>query len=124
MAQTPSIPLLQQLILQGLLYQLFSGVASTGYVVIIADYLGFGVRQQMAHPYLHKESTVQTLVDMLYSVAEFDEDIAKDITVSDEYFLLGYSQGGWATLALLDALENDYASDFTVKAAILRGRSL
>ena len=98
-------------------YQFLQCVASTGYVVVLADYLGFGVSADMAHPYLHKESTVQTLVDMLYSLDEFDEDVAKDITVSDEYFLLGYSQGGWATLALLDAMENDYALDFTVKAA-------
>ena len=98
-------------------YQFLQCVASTGYVVMLADYLGFGVSDDMAHPYLHKESTVQTLVDMLYSLDEFDKDIAKDITLNDEYFLLGYSQGGWATLALLDALENDYGSDFTVKAA-------
>jgi pimeloyl-ACP methyl ester carboxylesterase len=98
-------------------YQFLQCVASTGYVVVLADYLGFGVSHDMAHPYIHKESTVQTLVDMLYSLDEFDKDIAKDITVSDEYFLLGYSQGGWATLALLDALENDFSADFTVKAA-------
>ena len=98
-------------------YQFLQCIASTGYVVVMADYLGFGVSDDMAHPYLHKESTVQTIVDMLYSLEEFDEDIAKDITTSNEYFLLGYSQGGWATLALLDAMENDYGSDFTVKAA-------
>jgi len=96
--------------------QLLQGVASTGYVVIMADYLGFGASDNMAHPYLHKESTVQTVVDMLYAVAEFDEDVAKDITISNDCFLMGYSQGGWATLALLDAMEHDYSSDFTVKA--------
>src|SRR5665647_3192532 len=98
-------------------YQFLQIIASTGYVVVMADYLGFGVSDDMAHPYLHKESTVQTIVDMLYSLEEFDEDIAKDITISNDYFLLGYSQGGWATLALLDAMENDYGSDFTAKAA-------
>jgi hypothetical protein len=102
---------------QGLLYQLIGGVASTGYVVIIADYLGFGASTQMAHPYLHKESTVRSLVDMLYSVAEFDEDVAKDISISNECFLLGYSQGGWATLSLLEELEKDYETEFPVKAA-------
>ncbi len=54
---------------------------------------------------------------MLRAVAEFDEDIAKDISVTNECYILGYSQGGWATLALLEALENDYAAEFTVKAA-------
>ena len=96
--------------------QLLQGVASTGYVVIMADYLGFGATDYLAHPYLHKESTVQTVVDMLYAVAEFDDDVAKDITISSDCFLMGYSQGGWATLALLDAMEHDYSSDFTVKA--------
>lgn len=96
--------------------QLLLGIASTGYVVIIADYLGFGATKSMAHPYLHKESTVQTLIDMLRSVAEFDKDVAKEISISNECYLMGYSQGGWATLALLEAIESNYASEFNVKA--------
>ncbi len=102
---------------QGLQFQMIEYIASTGYVVIIPDYLGFGASKQMAHPYLHKESTVQTVVDMLYAVTEFDLDVAKDITITDESYLIGYSQGGWATLAVVDALENDYSADFTVRAA-------
>ena len=102
---------------QGLTYQLIEYIAGTGYVVIIADYLGFGASKQMDHPYLHKESTVRSLVDMLYAVTEFDEDVAKDISATDECYLMGYSQGGWATLALLEALEKDYTADFTVRAA-------
>jgi len=97
------------------LYQMVECVASEGYVVVIPDYIGFGASKDIFHPYLHKESTVKSIVDMLYSVREFDEDIAKDATFLNEYYLLGYSQGGWATLALLDAMENDYSSDFTVK---------
>ena len=102
---------------EGVLYQLIEYVASTGYVVVMTDYLGFGASDQMAHPYLHKESTVQTIIDMLYALGEFDEDVAKGITVSNEYFLLGYSQGGWATLALLEELDKNYKSEFNVKAA-------
>jgi pimeloyl-ACP methyl ester carboxylesterase len=99
------------------LYQLLECISSTGYVVVIADYLGFGTSEQLVHPYLQKESTVQTIVDMLFALKEFDVDVAKDISVSNEYFLLGYSQGGWATLALLEGLEKNYHSDFTVRAA-------
>ncbi|MRR22836.1 alpha/beta hydrolase [bacterium] len=102
---------------QALGYQMIEYIASAGYVVIIPDYLGFGASKNMAHPYLHKESTVRTVVDMLRAVGEFDEDIAKDISVTNECYVIGYSQGGWATLALLEALENDYSSEFTVKAA-------
>jgi hypothetical protein len=34
------------------------------------DYLGFGSSDNMFHPYLHKESTVQTVLDMLRAVDE------------------------------------------------------
>ena len=97
------------------LYQMVEFVASTGYVVMIPDYIGFGASKDIFHPYLHKESTVRSIVDMMYALKEFDADVAKDATFLNEYYLLGYSQGGWATLALLHAMENDYASDFTVK---------
>ncbi len=100
------------------LYTLLELAASTGYVVVIADYIGFGESDEMVHPYLHKESTVQTIVDMLYALREFDDDEAKDITMENEYYLMGYSQGGWATLALLEALENDYAADFNVQGTV------
>ena len=102
---------------QSLLFTMIEYIASSGYVVIIPDYLGFGASKNMAHPYLHKESTVRTVMDMLRSVAEFDEDVAKDITITTDCYIMGYSQGGWATMALLYALENDYPSEFTVKAA-------
>lgn len=100
-----------------LVYQLLECVASSGYVVVLADYLGFGASEDMTHPYLHKESTVQTLIDMLYAVQEFDHDVAKDITLTGDYFLMGYSQGGWATLALLEEIDKTYLSDFNVRAA-------
>lgn len=102
---------------QALGYQMIEYIASTGYVVVIPDYLGFGASKTMAHPYLHKESTVRTVMDLLRAVAEFDEDVAKDISVTNECYILGYSQGGWATMALLYALETEYSSEFTVKAA-------
>lgn len=95
--------------------QLAGYLASTGYVVVIADYLGFGASKSMAHPYLHKESTVRSLVDLLRAVPEFDKDIAKDIAVTNECYLMGYSQGGWSTLALLEELEQRHSSEFPVK---------
>jgi pimeloyl-ACP methyl ester carboxylesterase len=96
------------------LYMMLECVSSTGYIVVIPDYLGFGSSEDIFHPYLHKESTVTTIIDMLHACGEFDEDIAKNITFLDEYYLLGYSQGGWATLALLETLDQDYSSEFHV----------
>jgi pimeloyl-ACP methyl ester carboxylesterase len=98
-------------------YQMVEVIASMGYIVVIADYPGFGESEQIHHPYLVAEPTVQSLVDMLHSVQEMDEVELPSITVKNEYYLLGYSQGGWATLQLHKALELEYSRDFNLKAS-------
>jgi hypothetical protein len=98
-------------------YQLIEIIASMGYVVIIADYPGFGESVSVPHPYLVKEPTVRSLVDMLFAVNELDKLELPDITIKNEYYLLGYSQGGWATLALHKALELNYSNEFNLKGS-------
>ena len=98
-------------------YQMIELIASTGYIVLLADYPGFGESASIPHPYLVKEPTVRSLVDMLYAVRELTEKGLPGIKQLNEYYLLGYSQGGWATLALHKALELDYSSDFNLKGS-------
>ncbi|HSN50821.1 MAG TPA: hypothetical protein VLR52_06270, partial [Bacteroidales bacterium] len=98
-----------------LTYQLVEIIASMGYVVVIADYPGFGESAQIPHPYLVKEPTVRSLVDLLYTAKEIVSSEFPGITFKNEYYLLGYSQGGWATLALHEALEQDFPVDFNLK---------
>jgi pimeloyl-ACP methyl ester carboxylesterase len=97
-------------------YQLVEIIASMGYVVAIADYPGFGESTNIPHPYLVKEPTVRSLVDFLYAIKEASDGFA-GISLKNEYYLLGYSQGGWATMALHKALELDYKDDFTLKGS-------
>jgi pimeloyl-ACP methyl ester carboxylesterase len=98
-------------------YQLVELVASMGYVVVFADYPGFGESAQIPHPYLIKEPTVRSLVDLLYSAKEMVSKEFPGITLNNDYYLLGYSQGGWATLSLHKALEQDFSSDFNLKGS-------
>jgi hypothetical protein len=98
-------------------YQLIEIIASMGYVVLIADYPGFGESAEVPHPYLITEPTVQSLVDMMYATREAAVSEFQGLTLKNEYYLLGYSQGGWATLALHKALELDYSSDFNLKGS-------
>jgi hypothetical protein len=98
-------------------YQLVELIASMGYVVVFADYPGFGESSQIPHPYLIKEPTVRSLVDLLYSAKEMVSQEFPGITLNNDYYLLGYSQGGWATLALHKALELDFSSDFNLKGS-------
>lgn len=95
-------------------YQSVEILASMGYIVVIADYPGFGESSQLPHPYLVSEPTTKSLVNMLYAVRELTDSDLPDITLKNEYYLLGYSQGGWATLALHKALEQDYSDDFNL----------
>lgn len=100
-----------------LTYQMVEIIASMGYVVVLADYPGFGESEQIAHPYLVKDPTVRSLVDLLYAVKELDGSEFRGINIKNEYYLLGYSQGGWATFALHKALELDYNDDFVLKGS-------
>jgi hypothetical protein len=98
-------------------YQMVESIASMGYIVVIADYPGFGESKQIPHPYLVKEPTVQSVIDMLFAVKEMAPEELPGITLKNEYYLLGYSQGGWATLALHRALELDHSTDFYLKGS-------
>ncbi len=95
--------------------QLVELIASMGFIVVIPDYPGFGESAQIPHPYLIKEPTVQSVVDMLRAVKETSSHSEFGITgIKDEYYLFGYSQGGWATLATHKALEKDYPAEFNL----------
>jgi hypothetical protein len=93
-------------------YEMIELIASLGYIVVIPDYPGFGASVTIPHPYLVKEPTVMSLVDNLRAVKELAGSGLPGINLINEYYLLGYSQGGWATLALHKALETDYSGDF------------
>jgi len=97
------------------LFILIQSISSFGYVVTLPDYLGFGSSKQMYHPYMHKESTVQTVTDMFRAVQEMMKDYPS-IKVTKDTYLMGYSQGGWATMALKEKMETTLAAEFTLKA--------
>lgn len=99
-------------------YQFVEVIAAMGYVVLIPDYPGFGESADRTHPYLIKEPTVRSIVDMLFTAKEMDPEELPDIAIADAVYIAGYSQGGWATLALQEALEKDYPGDFTLKGSV------
>lgn len=98
------------------LYLLLEFVASTGFVVIIPDYLGFGDSDDMFHPYLHKESTVQTVLDMIRATKELANNYL-NVNLSDDLYIAGYSQGGWATMQVEKAIEQNHAGEFNLIAS-------
>ena len=92
-------------------------VASMGFIVIIPDYIGFGVSSNLPHPYLHAQSTTQCILDMLRAMNEFTSEDSIVAKPTKDLFLFGYSQGGWATLLLQKEIETKYSSEFNLKAS-------
>ncbi len=98
------------------LYLMLEFMASTGFVITIPDYLGFGSSDKMFHPYLDKESTVQTIIDMQLAVKEMMSHYL-DIELNNDYYIAGYSQGGWSTMQLQKEMEQNYSKEFNLKAS-------
>lgn len=98
------------------LYMLLEFVASTGFVISMPDYLGFGESNEMFHPYYDKVSTVQSITDMLRAVKELATNYL-EIDISDDLYISGYSQGGWATMQLQKNIEDNFSSEFNLRAS-------
>ena len=95
-------------------------LATKGYAVAIADYIGFGVTSKMVHPYMHTTSTAQSVVDMALAVKPYLEHIGRK-PESDQVILVGYSQGGSTTMAVMKMIQDNYSDQFPIKKVYAGG---
>lgn len=86
-------------------------LASEGYVVSISDYLGLGEGSGF-HPYVHGKSEATAVIDMLRAARTLSAEY--DISLNQQLFLFGYSQGGHATMATHKVIQEEYQGEFTV----------
>jgi len=93
----------------GYSFQLLEFVASMGFVVVIPDYPGFGSSSDIPHPYLIKVPTNEAVIRMIQAVSEAENEF-EGISVKNECYLIGYSQGGLATFNVHTDLELGYSS--------------
>lgn len=93
-----------------------AAIKGNPYIVVMADYLGYGASRtaDLQHPYLSKELTGSCCADMLAAAEEFITEAGLDLS-SDRIDLVGYSQGGAATMALLLELEKRGGYDDRIK---------
>ncbi len=91
--------------------------ASTGYVVTVPDYLGLGDSDPkvIIHPYIHAFSQAHTSINILRASREIAAD--QGVTLNDQLFLFGYSQGGFGTAALHKEIEENYSDEFQITAS-------
>jgi hypothetical protein len=78
-------------------------LASLGYIVLAADYVGYGVSNGAAHPYLLSAPSASTVIDMLTAAKYWRQ--TQQIPDNKQLFLTGYSEGGYVTMATHRALQ-------------------
>ncbi|MFY0652094.1 MAG: prolyl oligopeptidase family serine peptidase [Cyclobacteriaceae bacterium] len=93
----------------------YSAFASLGYIAIVPDFIGFGSSSDYIHPYYHKESSAQCVVDMIRASKEFLEQ--ENQAYEEKLFLAGYSEGGYVTMVTHQLIEEEYSSEFNLVAS-------
>lgn len=78
-------------------------VASLGYIVIAADYVGYGVSKGTPHPYLLSAPSASGVVDLLTAARTWRR--RNSVADNGQLFLTGYSEGGYVSVAAHRALQ-------------------
>lgn len=94
---------------------LLSALASTGTIVTIPDFIGFGSSVEITHPYYNELYSAVPMVDLLYAASE----IAKQFNANQtsDLYLAGYSQGGYVTMATHKYIEENGISNYELRAS-------
>ena len=90
-------------------------LSGTGYIVSAPDYIGYGKSASQMHPYIHANSLATASIDMLRASQIFIAE--KGLKTNGQLFLAGYSEGGYATLAMQKMLQEKHTDEFTITAS-------
>ena len=96
-------------------YTLGSLFASQGYIIAAPDYIGYGASKDVPHTYEQRNGLATASLDMLRATREFLAD--KNVNWDKRLFVAGYSEGGYATLALQKKIEEETGSEFNLVAS-------
>lgn len=94
-------------------------VASLGYIVMAADYVGYGVSKGTPHPYLLAAPSASAVLDLLTATASWRRE--NGIADNGQLFLTGYSQGGYVTIAAHRAMQTSGSPHLETLAAVAPG---
>lgn len=93
-----------------------AAMAMTGYAVALPDYQGLGDNTDL-QPFVHRQALAGEVVDMLRATRDTINGSSSTCSWSGKLFLMGYSEGGFVTLAATRELQLNDAAEFTVTAA-------
>lgn len=86
-----------------------------GFITVIPDFIGYGVSQNIPHPYYDQQYSGLTVIDMIKAAKYYLAQ--QKIAVSNRLFLIGYSEGGYVTMAAQKEIETNPSNEWTLTAA-------
>ena len=90
-------------------------MATSGSMCLMPDYLGLGSSEDVLHPYCHAESEAESGIAMLEALVALQDDLG--IGLNGQHFVSGYSQGGHASMAMAQRMQEDTDAGFPLAAA-------
>jgi pimeloyl-ACP methyl ester carboxylesterase len=93
-------------------YQFATVFSSLGYIIAAPDYIGYGASANLPHTYEHRNGLATASLDMLRASREFIK--AQTLNWDNRLMITGYSEGGYATLALQKKIEEEAPAEFNL----------
>ncbi|GHT25657.1 hypothetical protein FACS189430_12290 [Bacteroidia bacterium] len=87
-------------------------------VVLAPDYIGYGESKSVVHPYNHSESLGQSGLDFLLACKEYTRAPQVDLTFNPNIFITGYSEGGYAAVALQKTIDERPSAGLNVAKTV------
>src|ERR1035437_5374708 len=78
-------------------------LASLGYIVLSADYVGYGASKGAPHPYMLSGPSAAAVIDLMTAAKYWRQ--TQQLLDNRQLFLAGYSEGGYVTMATHRALQ-------------------
>jgi pimeloyl-ACP methyl ester carboxylesterase len=89
--------------------------ATSGYVTVMPDLLGFGDSTIPIHPYVIAKPTATASIDLMRAARTYCKN--NKVSLNGRVLLTGYSQGGYSAMALHKVIQEEYKSEFNVIAS-------
>ncbi len=93
-----------------------AAIATTGYAVALVDYEGMGDNTD-TQPHVVGAVLAQQVIDLLKSSRTIITGTSSPCTWNNQLFLMGFSEGGYVTMATTRELQLNHAAEFTVTAS-------
>ena len=93
-------------------------MSSSGYIIMLPDYVGLGSSGGY-HPYIIADTYTPAITNMVRAVKQMSGELDNEnsFMYNNQLYLLGYSEGGYATMAAQRHIEYSLMGEFNLTAS-------